>query len=84
MAPGFIISGIVVFLLTLGDVGTVLILMGAGKEPLSVKIYNYLHYGSSETVAVFCLIQMTVCILLMLMLYVVAGKGVGKADRTDD
>ena len=84
MASGFIISGIVVFLLTLGDVGTVLILMGAGKEPLSVKIYNYLHYGSSETVAVFCLIQMTVCILLMLMLYVFAGKRVGKADRTDD
>ena len=84
MAPGFIISGIVVFLLTLGDVGTVLILMGAGKEPLSVKIYNYLHYGSSETVAVFCLIQMTVCILLMLLLYVFAGKAVRKAGRADD
>lgn len=84
MAPGFIISGIVVFLLTLGDVGTALILMGAGKEPLSVKIYNYLHYGSSETVAVFCLIQMTVCILLMLLLYAFAERAVRKAGRTDD
>lgn len=84
MAPGLIISGIVVFLLTLGDVGTSLILMGAGREPLSVKIYNYLHYGSSETVAVFCLIQMTVCILLMLLVYIYTGKSVRKANRIYD
>lgn len=69
MRPGLIISGIVVFLLTLGDVGTALMLMPAGKEPLSVKIYNYLHYGASETVAVFCLLQVIVCALIMGILY---------------
>ncbi len=69
MAPGLIASGIAVFLLTLGDVGTALILMPAGMEPLSVKIYNYLHYGSSETVAAFCLLQVMVCMLMMGILY---------------
>ncbi|MBR4718769.1 MAG: hypothetical protein IKP31_00845, partial [Lachnospiraceae bacterium] len=69
MAPGLMISGIVVFLLTLGDVGTSLVLMSAGREPMSVKIYNYLHYGSSEKVTLFCLIQMTVCLLLMGVVY---------------
>ena len=65
MAPGLIISGIVVFLLTLGDVGTSLVLMTPGREPMSVKIYNYLHYGSSEKVTYFCLMQMMVCIAFM-------------------
>jgi iron(III) transport system permease protein len=43
--------------------------MPAGMEPLSVKIYNYLHYGSSETVAAFCLLQVMVCMLMMGILY---------------
>ena len=73
MMPGLIITAIVVFMLSLGDVGTVLMLMPAGKEPLSVKIYNYLHYGQSEAVAVFCLMQITACIILMLLLYLTVG-----------
>ena len=70
MLPGLVISGIVVFLLTLGDVGTALVLMPAGREPLSVKIYNYLHYGASETVAIFCLMQTAVCMISMMMIYI--------------
>ena len=78
MRPGLVISGLVVFLLTLGDVGTALVLMPAGMEPLSVKIYNYLHYGSSETVAVFCLMQTLVCMLAMGMVYILTeGRNVG-------
>ncbi len=73
MAPGLVISGIVVFLLTLGDVGTSLVLMPAGREPMSVKIYNYLHYGSSEKVTVFCLMQMAVCVALMGAVYFLSG-----------
>ena len=74
MAPGLIISGIVVFLLTLGDVGTSLVLMAPGREPMSVKIYNYLHYGSSEKVTYFCLMQMAVCIALMGVLYFLSAR----------
>ncbi len=73
MVPGLIISGIVVFLLSLGDVGTSLMLMPPGKEPLSVKIYNYLHYGSSETVAVFCLLQAIVCLAVMGLVFLTAA-----------
>ena len=74
MTPGLIISGIVVFLLTLGDVGTSLVLATAGREPMSVKIYNYLHYGSSEKVTFFCLIQMLVCIALMGLVYLLTAR----------
>ncbi len=78
MYPGLCISAIVVFLLTLGDVGCALMLMPPGKEPLSVKIYNYLHYGASETVAGFCLLQVICCLLCMSLLYF-AVKGHGHA-----
>nr|MCR5405663.1 hypothetical protein [Lachnospiraceae bacterium] len=77
MTPGLIVSSIAVLLLTLGDVGTSLVLMSAGREPMSVKIYNYLHYGSSEKVTYFCMLQTAVCLLLMITAYVVmdiAGK----------
>ncbi|SEA79192.1 iron(III) transport system permease protein [Oribacterium sp. KHPX15] len=65
MVPGLIIAGITVFLLALGDVGTSLVLMMPGREPMSVKIYNYLHYGSSEKVTAFCMMQMVVSLVMM-------------------
>ncbi|MBQ7534337.1 MAG: iron ABC transporter permease [Stomatobaculum sp.] len=74
MAPGLVISGIIVFLLTLGDVGTSQILMTPGREPMSVKIYNYLHYGSSELVTVFCLMQMVLCVVLMGAVYFFSAR----------
>ena len=74
MAPGIMITSAAVFLLSLGDVGTILMLMSAGREPLSVKIYNYLHYGQSEAVAVFCLMQITACLLVMAGMFAVMKK----------
>jgi iron(III) transport system permease protein len=41
---------------------------------MSVKIYNYLHYGSSEKVTYFCLMQMAVCIALMGVLYFLSAR----------
>ena len=57
----------VAFMLSVADVGTVLMLMPAGMEPLSVKIYNYLHYGSSDLVAGFCYFQVLLCMAVMIL-----------------
>lgn len=43
------------FLLSFGEEGIMLVLMPPGAETVSVKIYNYLHYGASEYVSGFCL-----------------------------
>ena len=64
--PAVLSSGILVFLLTLGDEGITLVLMPPGYETLAVKIYNYLHYGSSELVGGFCLIMTMVTAGLIL------------------
>ena len=62
---GLLAAFAVAFMLSVADVGTVLMLMPAGMEPLSVKIYNYLHYGSSELVAGFCYFQVLLCMAVM-------------------
>lgn len=64
--PAILSSGILVFLLTLGDEGITLVLMPPGYETLAVKIYNYLHYGSGELVSGFCLIMTIVTAGLIL------------------
>jgi iron(III) transport system permease protein len=55
-APGYAAAAAIVFLISMGEVGSALLLCPPGKGALSVKIYNYLHYGATETVAGFCLI----------------------------
>ena len=54
--PGILGAMILVFFLSFGEEGIILVLMPPGAETVSVKIYNYLHYGASEYVSGFCLI----------------------------
>ena len=53
--PGILCAIALVFFLSFGEEGIVLVLMPPGAETVSVKIYNYLHYGASEYVSGFCL-----------------------------
>ena len=44
------------FFMTFAEEGIPLILMAPGKETITVKIYNYLHYGASEYVSAFSVV----------------------------
>ncbi len=67
LAPGMIAAGCMVFALTLGELGATLIVIPPGYSTLSLRIYNYLHYGASDVVAQLC--------LLVLALTLAAGAG---------
>lgn len=56
MLPGVLAAGSLVFILSLGDVGTTLLLLPPGAESLAIKTYNYLHYGGSQAAAGLCLL----------------------------
>jgi iron(III) transport system permease protein len=43
------------FAFSLADLGTSLLIMPPGSETMPILIYNYLHYGASASVAIFCL-----------------------------
>ncbi|MGE5329225.1 MAG: ABC transporter permease [Deltaproteobacteria bacterium] len=53
--PGLIAGFFFVFTLAIGELGATLIVAPPGKTTLTMKIYNYLHYGGTETIAGLCL-----------------------------
>lgn len=55
LAPGLVAAAGLVFALTLGELGATLLVAAPGRGTLSIRIYNYLHYGSSDAVAALCL-----------------------------
>jgi iron(III) transport system permease protein len=71
LAPGLVAAGCMVFALTLGELGATLIVIPPGYSTLSLRIYNYLHYGASDVVARLC--------LSVLALTLAAGAGAALA-----
>jgi len=68
LIPGLITSAGLVFALSLGELGATLIVVPPGNPTLSLRIYNYLHYGASDVVAGLC--------LAMLLLTLTCGVGI--------
>ncbi len=88
VAPGMLAAALTVFLLTIGEVGAVLVLTPPGGSPISIKIYNYLHYGASEQVSGFCLVQTVFCAAAMAVIMKLIAErreryaGSTKTDKT--
>ena len=57
LAPGLLAAAGVVFVLSAGELGATLIVAPPGQATLTMRIYNYLHYGASNTVAGLCLLM---------------------------
>ena len=61
---GLLISFCLTFVLAAGELGATLLVIPAGFETLSIKIYNFLHYGQSSEVASLCLLMYLVPLLI--------------------
>lgn len=64
-----------VFALGMGEFAVILLVAPPGLQPLSIKIYNYLHYGASETIAILCLSMLAVTLALAATVYALIGGG---------
>lgn len=62
LAPGLAAAACVVFALSIGELGATLLVTPAGASTLTMRIYNYLHYGASGTVAGLCLVMTAVAL----------------------
>ncbi|KQC03576.1 MAG: hypothetical protein APR53_01005 [Methanoculleus sp. SDB] len=58
IAPGLIAAGGVVFALSAGELGATLLVIPPGMETVTIRLYNYLHYGSSAAVSGLGLVMM--------------------------
>jgi iron(III) transport system permease protein len=54
-APGLVVSAGILAALTLAELGATLIVAPPGHATITMRIYNYLHYGASSDVAGLCL-----------------------------
>ncbi|PKL68062.1 MAG: hypothetical protein CVV30_12015 [Methanomicrobiales archaeon HGW-Methanomicrobiales-1] len=85
-APGLLVAAGILAALTLAELGATLVVAPPGHGTLTMRIYNYLHYGAAGEVAGLC--------LLITILTLMAGactiaalywlyRGPGRAPETD-
>ena len=55
-SPSLMAGFFITFVLSLGELGTTLLIIPPGRESLSLKIYNLMHYGAEQMVAALALI----------------------------
>jgi len=86
-APGLVVSAGILAALTLAELGATLIVAPPGHATITMRIYNYLHYGSSSDVAGLCLMVtlliLVVCTGTMLTLRFIS-RNPGTADPEPD
>jgi iron(III) transport system permease protein len=61
---GVIASALMIFTLSLGELGGTLLVIPPGRETLTIRIFNYLHYGGTEEVAGLCLALVAIMMTL--------------------
>lgn len=62
-ASGLAAAMALVFAFTLGELGATLLTVPPGASTVTIRIFNYLHYGSSDIVAGLCLMMVLLMIL---------------------
>lgn len=62
-------SMLIIFALALGEFGMTLLITPPGYQTLTNKIYNYLHYGASGTIAVLCLFLLILVLAAVMLAY---------------
>ncbi|WP_024546543.1 iron ABC transporter permease [Picosynechococcus sp. NKBG15041c] len=62
IAPGLLAAAGLVFVLSAGELGATLIVVPPGYSTLTLRIYNYLHYGASGEVAILCLVLVAIAL----------------------
>jgi len=73
--PGLLAAALLVASLSAGELGGTLIVAAPGRATLAMRIYNYLHYGASESVAGLCLLLTGVSLALGLAVLLLLNRG---------
>ena len=74
IAPGLIVSFCLYFSLSLGELGASLLVLPPGVSTMTVKIYNYMHYGESSQIMALCVIMLLFILLMGTICFLLSGK----------
>lgn len=85
LRPSLVGSFFVVFVLSLGEIGTTLLVIPPGRETIPIRIYNLMHYGADQMVAGLCLIMMGLIFIVAMCLSVaLPGRFPGKLRKRQE
>jgi iron(III) transport system permease protein len=56
LAPGLLACAFLVLALSLGELGSTLLVLPPGMETLAIRLFNYLHYGAAQVVSALALL----------------------------
>ncbi len=68
------IGAIAIFTLTINDFTISLLLVPPGVQTLTIKIYNYLHYGASSTIAMLCLMTLVISLTAIFISFLLINR----------
>jgi len=81
IGPGLAAAWLLFLALSLGELATNLLTVPPGRSTVAMRIYGYLHYGASESVAVLCLaIAATTVLVTLAALLAIRRRGTMAAD----
>ncbi|MGE5416052.1 MAG: ABC transporter permease [Acidobacteriota bacterium] len=81
MRPGILGAGLLVAVLALAELGATLIVAPPGQATITMRVYNLLHYGASESVAGLCLLITLAAGSLGLAVMAITAKNRGRRSR---
>jgi iron(III) transport system permease protein len=81
--PGLVVSAGLLAALTLAELGATLIVSPPGHATITLRIYNYLHYGSSSDVAGLCL-MVTLMTLVICTVTILALRFISRSPGTPE
>jgi len=83
---GVSIAAAFVFAFGIGELGATLLVIPPGYSTLTIRLYNYLHYGSSESVATLGLLMTVIFLIIVLTGFILIQrrKIVHSPERGDD
>tara|TARA_Y100000031_G_C8229205_1_gene390039 strand:+ start:245 stop:1855 length:1611 start_codon:yes stop_codon:yes gene_type:complete len=75
MGAGFLSAACLVFILSLRELSSTIIVTPPGYTTLTARIYNYLHYGGSSEVAGLCLVLTVIFLTISLLCIIIFTQG---------
>jgi iron(III) transport system permease protein len=79
-APGLIAAACLVFAFTFGEMGATLLTVPPGVGTVTLRVFNYLHYGGSDVVAGLCLVMVAFMMVAGLIGLASIGQRSGGAE----
>ena len=69
-----LVGGLIIFILSFGELGTTLLIVPPGRETIPLKIYNLMHYGADQMVAALSLVLIVILLAISSLFFFLCNR----------